>query len=258
MVAGAFRPRAHYLFRTVKRILFYVRLAVVFFSLLGIAFLLWTYADQNAAVSDMYATVTAQDEWEAPLTPADLVGITHSLCQLDSGIGNVGSFLQPMSVSIAKGGWCGNYVRIFIRLSKAQGHPAHKLHIQSGSRSHTLAEVYYEGKWRVVDPFFNLVYLVPGGEMATFDDLTENPSLAKTPTQRPLDSPRLEYIYQSYVPIFPALFSDAKDFRLGLSRSAFYHNAIVLLSYPLSPFYQGARRPIIPSWLDRPELELNA
>ncbi len=36
---------------------------------------------------------------------------------------------------------------------------------------HTVAEVYLNGKWRVVDPHVNKVYYTSGGEMATYDDM---------------------------------------------------------------------------------------
>ncbi len=159
-----------------------------------------------------------------------------------------------MSSTLAGGGWCGNYVRVFIRFAEVQGHPAHKLHIQSGGRSHTLAEIYYEGEWRIIDPFFNQVYFLSTGELATFRDLKNDPGIVETPSRNELDTPRLVRVYESYVPIFPALYRDAADFSLGWDDSALYHNSIVLLSYPLSLFYQGERRPIAPSWLDRPEL----
>jgi hypothetical protein len=246
--------RAPDLLKASEQILFYLRLLIAALCLLGIGFLLWFYISQNNLVAEAFRDLSSQVEGNGSLTPADLAELSHKACVLDVSISNMGSFLQPLSATLSDGGWCGNYVRVFIRFVEEEGYSAHKFHIQSGGRYHTLAEVYYKGGWRIIDPFFNQVYLLPNGEMATFQDLAESPNLLKTPAQRPLKNPRLEEIYLRYEPIFPALYRDAPDFYPALSRSAFYHNTFVLLSYPLSLFYEGGRRPILPTWLDRPEL----
>jgi hypothetical protein len=234
--------------------LLYLRLLVAVLCLLSIGFLIWFYASQNSLVAATFRDLSSQREGDGPLTPADLGELSHQVCVLNAGISNVGSFLQPLSATLSGGGWCGNYVRVFVQFAGEAGYPAHKFHIQSGGRSHTLAEVYYEGKWRIIDPFFNQVYLLPSGEMATFQDLINDPGLLETPAQRPLKNRSLEGIYGRYVPVFPELYRHAPDFYPGWNASAFYHNGYVLLSYPLSLFYEGGRRPILPAWLDRPEL----
>jgi hypothetical protein len=254
MAVRVYRLRGQLLSPSVKLVLLYVQLTVASLSLAGVGFLLWFYAHQNALVVEVFQEVTSQVNAKGPLTPADLGDLTHQVCVLDSRISAKESFFQPLAATLSGGGWCGNYVRVFIRFADEAGYPAHKLHIQSGGRSHTLAEVYYDGKWRVIDPFFNQVYLHPAGEMATFQDINEDPGLLDTPVQRPLNDPRLGRIYQSYVPILPDLYRDAANFYPALSDSAFYHNAIVILSYPLSAFYEGGRRPFLPNWLDRQEL----
>ena len=236
------------------RVISSLRLLIAVFSLLGIAFLTWSYADQNSYVQHVFVGSSAQVDADSALTPQELVGLTHGVCLLDRSISNVVSFLQSMRVTLTTGGWCGNYARVFIGFANAEGYPAHKLHIQSGGRSHTLAEVYYEGKWRVVDPFFNQVYFRPDGQLATFEELAEDPSLVDSAWRRPLADPKLEGTYRRYVPIFPSLFADARDFEPSLDRSAFYHNWVVSLSYPISLLYEGGRRPISPAWVDRPEL----
>ncbi|MDA0734735.1 MAG: transglutaminase domain-containing protein [Chloroflexi bacterium] len=227
---------------------------MAFLCLLGIGALLWVYVTQNNLVAEAFGELVLQESMERPFTPADLGDLAHEVCVLDSGISNVQSFLQPIGTTLSEGGWCGNYVRVFISFAHEAGYPAHKFHIQSGGRSHTLAEVYYEGKWRIIDPFFNQIYQLPNGEMATYQDLRQNLALLDSPTKRPADDPRLDRIFGNYVPIFPVLYRDAPDFYPKLNRSGLYHNAFVVLSYPLALFYEGGRRPILPSWLDRPEL----
>lgn len=255
-VEGLGRSDRHgqYLLRVGRRLLFVLQILTAFLSLLGIAYLLWSYNEQNSFVAEVFGDIASQQEKLVPLTPVDLADFSHRACLLDTGVSNVQSFLQPLNATLSSGGWCGNYVRVFIRFAEAQGYPAHKLHIQSAGRSHTLAEVYYGGKWRVIDPFFNQVYLLPNGEIASFENLSVNSSLVQAPSRRRLQEPRLTKVYESYAPIFPELYRDASDFYPGLDESALYHNSIVLLSYPLSLFYQGVRRPILPPWLDRPEM----
>jgi len=231
-----------------------LQILVALLCLAGIGALLLVYVTQNGLAARAFGELAQQEGRARPLTPAELGDLSHQACLLDSGINNVQSFLQPLGNTLSEGGWCGNYVRVFISFAGQEGYPAHKFHIQSNGRSHTLAEVYYQGKWRIIDPFFNQIYQLPGGEMATYQDLRQNLGLLDSPTKRLANDPRLDRIYARYEPIFQSLYRDAPDFTGGVDRSAFYHNIFVTLSYPLSLVYEGGRRPILPSWLDRPEL----
>lgn len=237
-----------------SRALVGLQVLVALVCLLGIGMLLQGYITQNRLAAAAFAELVQQQERSRPLNPAELGDLTHQACLLDSSINNVESFLQPLGETLTEGGWCGNYVRVFIFFAGLQGLPAHKFHIQSNGRSHTLAEVYYQEQWRIIDPFFNQIYLRPDGEMATYGDLRHDLTLLDTPTRALVEDPRFDRIYARYEPVLQDLYRDAPDFTSGLSRSAIYHNIFVMLSYPLSPFYEGGRRPILPSWLDRPEL----
>jgi hypothetical protein len=231
-----------------------LQILVALACLVGIGILFLGYVTQNRLVNEAFGELTQQDGRSGPLSPAELGDLTQQACLLDSSINNVQSFLQPLGRTLTEGGWCGNYVRVFISFAGLQGLPAHKFHIQSNGRSHTLAEVYYQGRWRIIDPFFNQIYQLPDGEMATYRDLVQDLTLLDTPTRIPVDDPRFDRIYARYAPVFQDLYRDAPDLTRGMDRSAIYHNIFVVLSYPLSPFYEGGRRPILPSWLDRPEL----
>ena len=46
----------------------------------------------------------------------------------------------------------------------------------------------------------------------------------------------------------------ASGVSITLPPSALFHDAVVFLSYPNSLITEGPRRPIIPYWLDRPNL----
>ena len=223
-------------------------------SLLGVSYLTFFYFSQNQRVLEAFNDPLST-YGNASLTPRDLVALSHSVCTLNGDIDNVESFLQPVTDTISKGGWCGNYVRVFILLSQANGYPAHMLHLRSGDRSHTAAEIFYEGEWRVIDPFFNLVYPLPDGELATFADLHRAPALTETPSSGgEFDSPRLERTYRRYQPWLPALYRDANDLDWRLNQSSIYHTVILLINYPLSLLYDGPRRAVVPWWLYRPEL----
>jgi len=237
-----------------QRVLLGLQILVVLVCLTGIGALLLIYVTQNSLVAQAFGELSQQEGRVRQLTPAELGDLAHQACLLDSNINNVQSFLQPLGNTLSEGGWCGNYVRVFIFFAGQEGYRAHKFHIQSDGRSHTLAEVYYQDQWRIIDPFFNQIYQLPDGAMATFQDLRQDLMLVDSPTRRPVDDPRLDRIYARYEPNFPALYRDAPDFARGMDRSALYHNIFVTLSYPLSLFYEGGRRPILPSWLDRPEL----
>lgn len=229
-------------------------LLLTLLGLSGAAYLYAFYVAENArvmaAVSDSLPTQGGER-----LTPEGLVALSHQVCLLDTRIGNLESFLQPVSRTIAEGGWCGNYVRVFLLLAHSQGYRAQMLHLRTGNRSHTMAEVFYEGKWRAVDPFFNLVYRRPDGELATYEDIQRDPRLSLAPAfTGELGGPALVGVYGRYVPILPALFTDASKPDWRLDGSSLYHTGILLLNYPLSLAYDGPRRAAVPYWLYRPEL----
>lgn len=223
-------------------------------GLSGAAYLYAFYTAENARVMGALSDSLSSYEGVKP-TPEGLVALSHQVCLLDTRIGNLESFLQPVSRTIAEGGWCGNYVRVFLLLAHAQGYRAQMLHLRTGDRSHTMAEVFYEGRWRAVDPFFNLVYRRPDGELATYEDILRDPELSLAPAfTGELDGPALAGVYSRYVPIFPALFTDASRLDWRMDASSLYHTGILLLNYPLSLAYDGPRRAAVSYWLYRPEL----
>ena len=235
------------------QIVLLLQVLVLLASLVGIAYFVQSYMVESKAVLSRLDEVVASTGRNAK-GPESLLQLTHQVCLLDTSISSVGSFLQPMSVTISSGGWCGNYVRVFIEYAKSQGYAAHKIHLRSGPRSHTAAEIFYEGEWRVVDPLFGLVFKTSSGELATFEDMAQNPSLATEIGVLSYENPQLAKIYESYKPIYYTLYQDAGDFQWDSSPSSIFHDGTILLSYPISIGMDGPRRPIIPYWLDRPEL----
>ena len=143
---------------------------------------------------------------------------------------------------------------MFIEYARANGFPAQKIHLRTGYRSHTNAEVYYEGKWRAVDPFFGIVFPKADGELASVSEIAADPSLGNGEFVLPYQDPELDEIYESYEKIFGKLYRDSLEIQWSPSPSALFHDAVVFLSYPNSLITEGPRRPIIPYWLDRPNL----
>lgn len=230
-----------------------IQLLVLLVSLAAVLNFVHAYRGENEAVLTELDLI-AQQTGTVVDRPEDLVRLAHSVCVLDTGISSGQSFLQPMSTTISRGGWCGNYTRVFIAYARSQGYPAQKIHLRTGHRSHTSAEVYYQGQWRAVDPFFGLVFPKADGELATVSEIASDPALGRGQRILSYEDPQLEEIYQSYEGIFGELYRDSLEFQWKLSGSALFHDGVVILSYPVSLVTEGPRRPIIPYWLDRPNL----
>ena len=92
------------------------------------------------------------------------------------------------------------------------------------------------------------------GELATVSEIAADPDLAQGKLVLDAQDPELASIYESYQRIFGKLYRDALNFQWEVSGSVFFHDAVILLSYPNSLITEGPRRPIIPYWLDRPNL----
>lgn len=222
-------------------------------SLAAVVYFVQTYREENRALLTRLDLI-AQQSGTAIEGPEDIIRLAHSVCLLDTDISSMQSFLQPTSTTVSQGGWCGNYTRVFIAYARHQGYPAQKIHLRTGYRSHTNAEIYYQGQWRAVDPFFGLVFPKANGELATVSEIAADPTLGQGQLVLDYQDPQLAEIYETYDAIFGKLYRDALDFQWEVSGSVFFHDAVILLSYPVNLITEGPRRPIIPYWLDRPHL----
>ena len=81
---------------------------------------------------------------------------------------------HPFDYLVEGVGWCDYYAKVFCQLLAARGLHARYdfLKDESGVSPHTIAEVYVDGKWRALDPFFNLNYMDETGERATLQAMT--------------------------------------------------------------------------------------
>lgn len=71
-------------------------------------------------------------------------------------------------------GWCDYQAKVLCMLLAAAGLHARYdfLKDQDGASPHTIAEVRLRGKWRAIDPFFDLNYLDAAGEWAGLESVT--------------------------------------------------------------------------------------
>lgn len=77
------------------------------------------------------------------------------------------------------GGGCSQRSALLVAVLDAYGIPSRKLLIGLTDEyaGHVVVEALLDGKWRVLDPLFGYVYRKDNGELATADDLHENPEL---------------------------------------------------------------------------------
>lgn len=76
-------------------------------------------------------------------------------------------------------GWCDQQSRVFMQLAKAIGINTRLLFLTSANSSpHSIAEAQLpNGRWVIVDPLFNLELHNKNGELATRQDIKENPNI---------------------------------------------------------------------------------
>ncbi len=71
-------------------------------------------------------------------------------------------------------GWCDYHAKVFCRLLAARGlHARYDFLLdRQGISPHTVAEVYLNGKWRALDPFFDLIYANEADGWLALEDVT--------------------------------------------------------------------------------------
>jgi hypothetical protein len=77
------------------------------------------------------------------------------------------------------GGGCSQRATLLIGVLDAHRIPARRLLIglTDDYAYHVVVEAFVRGKWRVLDPLFGYVFPLDNGELATADDLRDNPDL---------------------------------------------------------------------------------
>ena len=81
---------------------------------------------------------------------------------------------KPFDYLVEGIGWCDYNAKVFCKLLAARGMHARYAFLKdrAGRSPHTIAEVYLQGKWRAMDPFFNLTYADTPGQYMTLEEVT--------------------------------------------------------------------------------------
>ena len=93
----------------------------------------------------------------------------------DRSIGDI----EPLEILAAGRGWCDQNANVFGQLARTLPLDVRLVFLIDGNgRSpHSIAEVYLNGEWRVVDPFFGVPIFNRGGKLATRKELGEDATL---------------------------------------------------------------------------------
>lgn len=86
---------------------------------------------------------------------------------------------EPMEILAAGRGWCDQQANVFIQLARTIPLDSRLVFLQNGPgpSPHTVAEVYLDGAWRVVDPSFGVLIVNGEGKLATREEFAAQPSL---------------------------------------------------------------------------------
>jgi len=81
---------------------------------------------------------------------------------------------KPLDYLIEGVGWCDYAAKVFCKLLAARGLHARYAFLKDrdGVSPHTIAEVYVDGKWRAVDPFFNFRYVTDDGSWLAMEEVS--------------------------------------------------------------------------------------
>ena len=87
--------------------------------------------------------------------------------------------VKPLEILAAGRGFCDQRANVFIHLARTLPVDSRLVFLRDdkGRSPHSIAQVYLEGEWRIVDPVLGVPFLNRQGKLATFRDLAEEPAL---------------------------------------------------------------------------------
>jgi len=97
-------------------------------------------------------------------------------------------------------GGCGSSSRVVLALLDAVGIPSRSLVLrdENGQRVHAVVNALIEGKWAVADPLYGIVFKRPDGELATAEELRDDPSLFESNVRQNPSYPRHLFTYDNF------------------------------------------------------------
>lgn len=89
------------------------------------------------------------------------------------------SDIEPLEILAAGRGWCDQGANVFSQLVRTLPLDARLVFLRDerGSSPHSIAEVYLDGEWRVVDTLGGIPFFNRGGKLATPEELAQDPAL---------------------------------------------------------------------------------
>lgn len=87
--------------------------------------------------------------------------------------------VEPIEILASQRGWCDQQAAVFIQLARTLPLEGRLVFLQDGhgQSPHSMAELFLDGHWRVVDPFLGMVILNREAQLARREDLAQDPRL---------------------------------------------------------------------------------
>ena len=119
-------------------------------------------------------TQGASDPQTAVVRLAEYVHATMRVPPSGKPVGDV----EPLELLAGGRGWCDQQANVFAQLARTIPLDVRLVFLRNaqGESPHSIAEVFLDGAWRVVDPFLGVLPW-NDGRLATPEDLAANPSL---------------------------------------------------------------------------------
>lgn len=117
---------------------------------------------------------------------------------------------KPLDYLVRGVGWCDYLAKIHMRLLATRGIPArYAMLLETHDLSpHTVAEVWYGGRWGLCDLVSNIRFIDPDGEPLTLEALSASPSLleeqavmATLRRQLPGSAAQIRWLYDKVLPV---------------------------------------------------------
>jgi len=105
-----------------------------------------------------------------------LVGKSNEIFNLGIKPGAKEALFGSSEEIVAGGGTCGDFVHVAARALKTAGYKIRVAQMKVGETygGHVFLEVLIDGGYRVLDPYFNVSYVNKSGELATFEEVSNN------------------------------------------------------------------------------------
>lgn len=210
------------------------------FFLMGILMGLLFYFKTESSYEDSLFNALADDVREITQNGNDslnlLINSLHTVHKViasrqqffnkDNITGFKAGMLEPVSVDLMTGkGSCGSYSLAMARLMKNLGFNVRIAQMKVGEiyAGHNLVEIYVNGNWVVVDALYDLFFLKPDGDLASFKDVQQDWNYYKRQVPSEYDMAYkyedLRYTNWDKIPVVMPLVKQTLSWTLGAQRA---------------------------------------